>query len=140
MLGGILIPAIKEPGTPMELYKARFDVQVHRDIENEYKIHTLRPFLNRNTRLIMSIIASVKYHNVWVQDVTHAYIQVYDLEWDVYIKAAAQFQLPTDTYLKLLKTNTEFQNLKPLGSKSTIFSCTKMSNLLPRTATLHLLT
>lgn len=46
---------------------------------------------------MLSTTAFLENHNIWVQDVTHAYIQDYGLEGDVCINPAAQFQHFPDT-------------------------------------------
>ena len=103
ILGGRFILAIKQPGTPNERYKARFVVQGHKDREKNYIIHTSKTVRHKNIRIMMTITASKKGHKIWLQDVTQAYIQGYDLQREVYIKPTEHFQLKPNTYLKLLK-------------------------------------
>lgn len=57
--------------------------------------------------------------NISVKDVTQAYIQVHDLQRDVNVKPADQFNLLKDTYLKLLKPLYAYQNQGIHGSINT---------------------
>ena len=103
ILGGRFILAIKQPGTTNERYKARFVVQGHKDREKEYIVHTSRTIRHKNIRIMLTITASLDEYTIWLQDVTQAYIQGYDLQRDVYITPSDEFKLPKDMYLKLLK-------------------------------------
>lgn len=95
---------IKQPRTPEERCKALLDLQGHKERYKEYIMHTFKNSkAYRNIRLMMLITESLTYHKIWVKGVTQAYIQGCELERDVYIKPDTQFQLPSDTYLKLLK-------------------------------------
>lgn len=41
-------------------------------------------------------------HKIWLQNVTHPYIEEHDPQRDVYVEPAEQFNLLRDTYLELL--------------------------------------
>lgn len=91
----------------------------------------------------MSITSSLKDKNVWVKDVTQAYIQEYDLESDAYMKLSMKFQLPRDICRKHLKPLYELLEYRDSWFR-------KFENFLqkdciktdsdPRTMTLHYIT
>lgn len=55
-------------------------------------IHTSQTARHRKIRINMQISKSLGEHHNWIQAVTKAYFQGYELEGDVYIKPATQCQ------------------------------------------------
>lgn len=93
-------------------------MQGHKNREKEYIIHTSRTIRHRKIRIKISITASHEDHNIWVQDLTKAYIKGYDLELGEYIKPAEQFKIAA----RLHKKNKPLYGLSESenpGSKNT---------------------
>lgn len=70
-------------------------------------------------RIMIWIKASLEDHNICAQYVTQAYIQVYDLERDLYIKPAEQFKLAPESSLSFLNLYMAYTNLDIPGSNNT---------------------
>lgn len=65
-------------------------------------IYTSKTARHRNIRIMSSIAAMFSDHKIWLQNVTHPYIEEHDPQRDVYVEPAEQFNLLRDTYLELL--------------------------------------
>lgn len=65
---------------------------------------------------MISITASHEDHNIWVQDLTKAYIKGYDLELGEYIKPAEQFKIAAHLHKKI-NLYMAYPNLKILVPK-----------------------
>lgn len=73
------------------------------DKDKDLIIHKSITVGQRNILIMASIASLFPEHKIWLQDVTEAYIQWYDIQQDVYVKPAKKFELPLNTYLKPLK-------------------------------------
>lgn len=74
ILGGRFVLAIKNVGTDEEIYKARFVVQGHIDIENNMLVHASSSILQQTTRMIIAVDAIFGFQ-IWSKDVLQAYLQ-----------------------------------------------------------------
>lgn len=74
ILGGRFILAIKNVNTDEEVYKARFVVQGHTDIEKNLLVHNNTNLRQSSVRVLVEI-AAVFGFRLWSQDVSQAYLQ-----------------------------------------------------------------
>lgn len=103
ILGGRFVLSIKNKDTNEEIYKARYVVQGHKDIEKHMLVHSSSNLKQSSIRILLSIAALFGFH-IWSQDVSQAYLQSAErLMRDIYVKPSKEFRLPKDTLLKLLK-------------------------------------
>lgn len=103
ILGGRFVLTIKNVNTYEEVYKARFVVKRHTDIEKNLLVHN-------NTNLPQSLVrvlvaaAAVFGFWLWSQDALQAYLKsVEKLMRDVYVKPTKESPLNANQLLKLLK-------------------------------------
>ena len=103
VLGGRFVLSIKNMNTDKEIYKARFVVQGHKDLDKNYLVYSSSNLKQSSIRIILSIASLFRFH-VWSQDITHAYLQsASKLMRNIYVKPTKQFKLSKDSLLKLLK-------------------------------------
>lgn len=103
VLGGRFVLAIKNVNTDEEVYKARFVVQGHTDIEKNILVHNSTNLRQGSIRVLVAIVAVFGFR-IWSQDVSQAYLQSAEkLMHDVYVKPTKEFHLSDTHLLKLLK-------------------------------------
>lgn len=93
-LGGRFVLAIKNVKTKYELYKARFVVQAHTDVEKNILVNNSTNPRQRSVRVLIAISAVFGFL-LWSQAVLHACLQSAEtLMRDVYVKPTREFNLP----------------------------------------------
>ena len=104
ILRGRYILSIKDFGTDREIWKARYVIQGHRDIEKDIMVRTSTNIQQGSLRLLFSF-AGILGFKIWTQDVTQAYLQSNGvLSRDVFLeKPAPELELLPGRALKLLK-------------------------------------
>lgn len=103
ILGGRFVLSIKNSGTHDEVYKARFVVQGHTDIEKNMLVHNSTN-LKQNSIRVLVALASIFGFSLWSQDVSQAYLQSAEkLMREVYVRPNKEFGLRKDQLLHLLK-------------------------------------
>lgn len=96
--------AIKDAGTDKEVWKARYIVQGHRDLERDVLVRRSTTLQQRGVRLIMAM-AAIHGFKLWTTDVAQAYLQSQgQLGREIFIdNPAKEFELTADQALQLLR-------------------------------------
>lgn len=103
ILGSRFVLSIKNKDSDKEVYKARYVVQGHKDIEKHLLVHTSTNLRQSSVRLLLSIAALFGFR-IWSQDVSQAYLQSAEkLMRDIYVVPKKEFHLSKAVLLKLLK-------------------------------------
>lgn len=104
IFGSRFVDEIKMPGTPKAYPKSRLVVQAFKDSGKE-QVLTQSPTLQRvSQRILLSFSVSLKNHNLYLRDITQAYVQSRThLIRDFYIKPPIELGLNKDTLLKVIK-------------------------------------
>lgn len=103
VFGGCFVLAIKNARTEDELYKARFVVQGHTDIEKKMLVHNRTNLRQGSIRMLIAI-AAVFGFRIWSQDVSQVYLQsTQNVMREVYVKPTRELNLSSDQLLGLLK-------------------------------------
>lgn len=101
-MGVRFIKGIKNPGTVAAQYKAIYVVQGHRDKEKHMFVHTCATLRHQSLRLILSIAATFSL-DVWMRDITQAYVQRNFLSRQVFLRPEPTFDLPEGSLLQVFR-------------------------------------
>lgn len=103
VLGDRFVLAIKNANTQEEVYKARFVVQGHTDVEKNILMQNSTNLRQSSIRVLIAL-AAVSGFRLWSQDLLQAYLQSAEkLMRDVYVKPSREFKLLPNQLLKLLR-------------------------------------
>eukprot|EP00168_Porphyra_purpurea_P011369 TRINITY_DN2896_c0_g1_i1.p1 TRINITY_DN2896_c0_g1~~TRINITY_DN2896_c0_g1_i1.p1 ORF type:complete len:816 (+),score=159.39 TRINITY_DN2896_c0_g1_i1:2887-5334(+) len=105
IIGGRFVYTLKNVGTAVELSKALFVGQGHRDRVKDFVVHNTATLRQRFTRLVVSTSANMGWR-VYAQDITQAYLQSEDaFDRELYLRPKPAdrhlFDLGDDEVLKL---------------------------------------
>lgn len=96
VLGGRFVLAIMNADTDDEVYKARFVVQGHTDVEKNILVHNSTNLRQGSIRVLVAI-AAIFGSRLWSQDVSRSYLRSGEkLMRDVYVKTTKEFKLSSN--------------------------------------------
>ncbi|POS88265.1 hypothetical protein EPUL_000613 [Erysiphe pulchra] len=102
--GSRFVDEIKMPGTPKAYPKSRLVVQAFKDSGIEQVLTQSSTLQRVSQRILLSFSVSLKNHNLYLRDITQAYVQSRtQLIRDFYIKPSIELGLKKDTLLKVVK-------------------------------------
>ena len=102
IMGSRTVLSIKDMGTPNEKYKARIVILGNNDSEKDDLVHNSPTIRASSLRIILNT-AAIRGLTIWLEDVTQAFVQAFDLNRPVYLIAPKEFGLAEDEVLLLIK-------------------------------------
>lgn len=103
ILSGLYLRDVKNKGTDEGKFKARFDVQGHRDHGKRTFVHVSATVEHKFLRILVSVTATFDLE-IWSRDVTQACVQGKVLSRLGYMKPDSSFGLSKGRILRIIRT------------------------------------